>query len=110
VVFDANNDGVIERWSFSHGGDSFATFTPPPSASSASGGGGASDGSRADRTADHGAGHHASPAAIRHARRSYQQDGLAGQPAAPAPTHSAPAPSTPAPSPPAGGHPAGSSA
>jgi hypothetical protein len=30
-VFDANGDGVIENWSYAHGGDSFETFDPPPS-------------------------------------------------------------------------------
>ena len=31
--FDANGDGVIENWSFAHGGDSFANFTRRPSGS-----------------------------------------------------------------------------
>jgi len=30
-LFDANSDGVIESWSYAHGGDSYETFNPPPS-------------------------------------------------------------------------------
>ena len=98
-LFDANSDGVIESWSYAHGGDSYETFNPPPSGQI---------GSNARRTSrtqpdasanltDAGAGRASTAAAMHKARGAYRRDGLANSPgarsahASPTPTAASPA-------------------
>ena len=82
--FDANGDGVIESWSYSFGGDSFANFTPPPphatepsshrsspDAASVPPGAGTPDGPAA-------AG--GTTAQVHHAHTAYRRDGLSNAP------------------------------
>ena len=93
--FDANGDGVIESWSYSHGGDSFANFTPPPPRSSepssrksndaALGPATARPGDRADANAG-------TTAQVHKAHTAYRRDGLSNEPAARHADTPAPAP------------------
>jgi hypothetical protein len=107
-VFDANDDGVVENWSYMHGGDSFATISPPPSGSDpARPRTNATNGAAGTHPAPtHAGGHAGTAAAVHHAHDAYRRDGLANAPAAkpaPAPAPAAqPAPTVPRP----GTHPA----
>jgi hypothetical protein len=97
VLFDANADGIIESWSIAHGGDSFADFSPPPTGATTPSRAPerGADGRPRDLAAVHAgtAGHDgpgaslaaSTPAAMHHARRAYQHDGIASGPAAPTP-------------------------
>jgi hypothetical protein len=87
ALFDANDDGTIENWSFLHGGDSFATLDPPPPGTDTS-----HPRHNADSTsgtaapaapavaAARGSAHNGTPAAIHHAHDAYRRDGMAGAP------------------------------
>jgi hypothetical protein len=110
-VFDANGDGTIEHWSYSHGGDSYATFKPPPSGAAGAnlrrvGHTPAAAAASAAHAARRANAHTSTAAAIHHAHEAYQRDGSANAPDthAPAPAASTPATVatvTPAPKPPA---------
>jgi hypothetical protein len=104
-VFDANGDGVIENWSYAHGGDSFETFDPPPSGQVGA------NGRRTSRTQPDIATRHAhstdpstapvnTAAAIHKALGAYKSDGMANPPAPTTSADAAPVTNTtPAPTP-----------
>jgi hypothetical protein len=102
-VFDSNGDGVIENWSYAHGGDSFETFDPPPSGQVGA------NGRRAVHTEPVVANRRApandalaspvnTPAAIHKAHGAYRSDGMANPPAPTTPADAA-TDATPAPAP-----------
>jgi len=80
--FDANDDGVVENWSYAEGGDSFSNFDPPPSGSIGSE---STNPRKLDaapraetgpgRAVDGGTGPPTTPAAWHHARTAYRRDG-----------------------------------
>jgi hypothetical protein len=84
--FDANGDGVIESWSYSHGGDSFANFTPPPPRSTEPSPHRSNDRSTITttttgaRTPDHPDAGSGTTAQVHHARTAYRRDGLSNAP------------------------------
>jgi hypothetical protein len=103
-LFDANGDGVIENWSYAHGGDSFETFDPPPSGQVGA------DAPRTRRTQPEVATRHVhstdsltarnTAAAIHKALGAYESDGMANPPTAtPAAPVSPATDTTPAPTP-----------
>ena len=94
-VFDANGDGVIENWSYAHGGDSFENFDPPPSGQAGA------NARRTSHTQPDVAAKHAhttdptavnTAAAIHKAHGAYCSDGMASPPVATRPAPAAPAP------------------
>ena len=104
-VFDANGDGVIESWSYAHGGDSYETFDPPPSGQIGANARPAR-GTQVDTAppATHGsdtrAARASTAAAMQKAHGAYRRDGLAHTPAAaaaPSPAPAAAPPSSPSP-------------
>ena len=103
-VFDANGDGVIENWSYAHGGDSFETFDPPPSGQVGA------NARRTSHTQPEVAPRHVhstdrltqpnTAAAIHKALGAYQSDGMANPPNATSSAGAAPVTdTTPAPAP-----------
>ena len=103
--FDANGDGVIESWSYAHGGDSFANFTPPPPRSTGPTGRHGSDTPSTTpnvKTPERADASPGTPAAMHHAHAAYRRDGLSNAPVAhhsgsdPRPAASSPPVSVPA--------------
>jgi hypothetical protein len=86
-LFDANGDGVVESWSYSHGGDSFETFDPPPGGQVGANAR-RTTGTRPDVASRHAHSTDASnasvgtAAAIHKAHGAYRNDGMAGTPGA----------------------------